>query len=131
MHKILTTALLILTTWLSYEVFLLKRELQIQNSNELQSLPMISAISEQLRTNQRNTAIAVLSAEAANNKIGAIAPYFGRDDSAFANAWIDNMAMPVAVFPDDVINELRQELKEYRKLTAAGETAKELFGITP
>jgi hypothetical protein len=33
---------------------------------------------------QTNSAIALLSAEAANNKVGAIAPFFAQDKEAFA-----------------------------------------------
>lgn len=63
---------------------------------------------------QRNTAIAVLSAESANKKIGAFAPYFGEDREAFANAWIDDSNMPLAVFPEDVLVPLRAELARKR-----------------
>jgi hypothetical protein len=63
---------------------------------------------------QRNTAIAVLSAEIANKKIGAFAPYFGEDKEAFANAWIDGSNMPGAVFPDYVLVPLQNELARRR-----------------
>lgn len=63
---------------------------------------------------QRNAAIAVLSAEIANKKIGAIAPYFGEDKDAFANAWIDGTNMPGAVFPEDVLVPLQNELVRKR-----------------
>jgi len=63
---------------------------------------------------QRNTAIAVLSAEIANRKIGAFAPYFGEDKEAFANAWIDDSNMPGAVFPEDVLVPLKSELARKR-----------------
>jgi hypothetical protein len=63
---------------------------------------------------QRNAAIAVLSAEIANKKIGAIAPYFGEDKEAFANAWIDDSNMPGAVFPEDVLVPLQNELARKR-----------------
>jgi|SRR5580765_1279069 len=63
---------------------------------------------------QRNAAIAVLSAEIANKKIDAIAPYFGEDREAFANAWIDDTNMPLAVFPDKVLVPLRAELARKR-----------------
>jgi hypothetical protein len=63
---------------------------------------------------QRNTAIAVLSAEIANKKIGAIAPYFGENKEAFANAWIDESNMPGAVFPADVLAPLQSELARKR-----------------
>lgn len=63
---------------------------------------------------QRNAAIAVLSAEIANKKIGAIAPYFGEDKDAFANAWIDEINLPGAVFPEDVLVPLQNELARKR-----------------
>jgi hypothetical protein len=63
---------------------------------------------------QRNAAIAVLSAEIANKKIGAIAPYFQEDKDAFANAWIDDSNMPGAAFPDDVLVPLKNELARKR-----------------
>ncbi|MEJ1096032.1 MULTISPECIES: hypothetical protein [unclassified Pseudoxanthomonas] len=63
---------------------------------------------------QRSAAIAVLSAEIANKKIGAFAPYFGEDKEAFANAWIDDTNMPGAVFPDDVLVPLQNKLARRR-----------------
>jgi len=63
---------------------------------------------------QRNAAIAVLSAEIANKKIGAIAPYFQEDKDAFANAWIDDSNMPGAVFPEDVLVPIKNELARKR-----------------
>ena len=63
---------------------------------------------------QVNAAIAVLSAEAANNKIGAIAPFFGQDKEAFAKAWLDGVNMPPAVFPEDVLVPLKRTLEEKR-----------------
>lgn len=63
---------------------------------------------------QRNTAIAVLSAEIANKKVGAFAPYFGEDKEAFASAWIDDVNMPGAVFPEDVLAPLKNELARKR-----------------
>ena len=63
---------------------------------------------------QRNAAIAVLSAEIANKKIGAFAPYFGEDKEAFANAWIDELNMPGAVFPEDVLVPLENDLARKR-----------------
>jgi Tfp pilus assembly protein PilV len=74
---------------------------------------------------QTNTAIAVLSAEAANNKVGAIAPFFAQDKEAFAKAWLDSVNMPGAVFPEDVLIPLkrtleqRRESKESREMKAA------------
>ena len=63
---------------------------------------------------QRNAAIAVLSAEIANKKIGAFAPYFAEDKEVFANAWIDGSNMPGAVFPEDVLVPLESELTRKR-----------------
>ena len=63
---------------------------------------------------QRNTAIAILSAELAHKKVGALAPYFAEDKDAFANAWIDDLNMPGAVFPDDVLVPLKDELARKR-----------------
>jgi hypothetical protein len=90
------TALLLLAlacAFLIYKIFKLESEL------------------EQL---QRNTAIAVLSAELANKKVGAIAPYFGEDKEAFANAWIDDFNMPLAEFPDSALGPIRTELAKKR-----------------
>lgn len=63
---------------------------------------------------QMNAAIAALSAEAANTKIGAIAPYFAHDKEAFARAWLDNLNLPPAVYPDDVLIPLKRSLEEKR-----------------
>lgn len=63
---------------------------------------------------QTNATIAVLSAEAANNKIGAIAPFFAHDKEAFAKAWLDSVNMPGAVFPEDVLVPLKRTLDERR-----------------
>jgi len=67
-----------------------------------------------MRELQRNAAIAVLSVEIANKKIGAFAPYFEEDKEAFANAWIDGSNMPGAVFPEEVLVPLQQELARRR-----------------
>ena len=63
---------------------------------------------------QTNAAIAVLSAESANDKIGAFAPYFTEDREKFAKAWIDSTNMPLAVFPDHVLGPLKRELEAQR-----------------
>jgi len=76
---------------------------------------------------QRSAAIAVLSAEAANNKVGAIAPYFQRDNEAFARAWFDSLNLPPAVFPDEVLTPLRQELQMLRSTPEAQKQKAELF----
>ncbi|WP_254458945.1 hypothetical protein [Xanthomonas sacchari] len=63
---------------------------------------------------QRNAAIALLSAEIANKKVGAFAPYFAEDKEAFANAWLDGANMPSPVFPEDVLVPLQRELARRR-----------------
>ena len=63
---------------------------------------------------QTNAAIAVLSAETANDKIGAFAPYFAEDREKFARAWIDSTNMPLAVFPENTLGPLRRTLEEKR-----------------
>jgi hypothetical protein len=68
----------------------------------------------QVRQLQTNAAIAILSAEAANNKVGAIAPFFGQDKEAFAKAWLDSVNMPAAVFPEEVLVPLKRTLEERR-----------------
>lgn len=91
--KVIITALSLATAFLGYRVFALEAEVK------------------QIQT---NAAIAVLSAEAANNKVGAIAPYFEPDKEAFAKAWLDSVNMPAAVFPDEVLVPLKRRLEEMR-----------------
>lgn len=91
--KILILVFAIAIAWLGYRVLRLEAEV------------------DQL---ERNAAIAVLSAEIANRKIGAIAPYFEEDKEAFARAWIDDANMPAAVFADDVLVPLKNELARKR-----------------
>jgi hypothetical protein len=67
-----------------------------------------------VRQLQTNAAIALLSAEAANNKVGAIAPFFEQDREAFAKAWLDSVNMPLAVFPEEVLVPLKNTLEEKR-----------------
>ena len=64
---------------------------------------------------QTNSAIALLSAEAANNKVDAIAPFFTQDKEAFAKAWLDSVNMPLAIFPKEVLAPLKRELEEKRR----------------
>jgi hypothetical protein len=71
-------------------------------------------LESELKNVSRNTAIAVLSAEAANDKIGAFAPYFAPDKDKFIKAWFDSVNMPLAVFPDEVLTPIKQELEEKR-----------------
>ena len=74
----------------------------------------VFALESEIKQLQTNAAIAVLSAEAANNKVGAIAPYFGQDKEAFAKAWLDSVNMPLAVFPDEILVPLKRTLDERR-----------------
>lgn len=73
-------------------------------------------LEDQVATLQKNTAIAILSAEAANNKVGAIGPYFQQDKDAFTKAWMDNNNLPLAEFPDEVIVPMKQRLERLRGL---------------
>lgn len=91
--KITLTVFALFTAFLGYRVFELEHEMK------------------QLQT---NVAIAVLSAEAANNKVGAIAPFFAQDKEAFAKAWLDSVNMPLAAFPEDVLVPLKRILEEKR-----------------
>ena len=91
--KILVVALALLTAFLGYRVL---------------------ALENQVSQLQVNTAIAVLSAEAANNKVGAISPFFAQDKEAFAKAWLDSNNLPLAVFPEEVLVPLKRSLEEKR-----------------
>jgi hypothetical protein len=71
--------------------------------------------------------IAVLSAEAANNKIGAIAPFFSQDKEAFAKAWLDSVNMPLAVFPDEVLIPLKRTIEERRVSKASQQQRAAVF----
>ncbi len=74
----------------------------------------IFALEQQVQQLQVNAAIAVLSAEAANKKVGAIAPFFAQDKEAFAKAWLDSNNLPGAVFPEEVLVPLKRQLEEKR-----------------
>jgi hypothetical protein len=76
----------------------------------------VFGLEAQVKQLQTNAAFAVLSAEAANNKVGAIAPFFGQDKEAFAKAWCDsvNIDMPATEFPDEVLVPLMRTLEERR-----------------
>jgi len=87
----------------------------------------VFSLSAQLNEVQRNTAIAVLMAEAADKKIGAFAPYFAPSKEAFVNAWIDGTNMPPAVFPEEVIHPLKQELEARRNSPETQELKKRIF----
>jgi len=71
-------------------------------------------LESQLNLALKNTAIAVLSAEAANDKIGAFAPYFTPDREKFVKAWLDSNNLPLAVFPDEVITPIKNGLEQKR-----------------
>ena len=85
------------------------------------------ALEAEVKQLQTNAAIAVLSAEAANNKIGAIAPFFGQDKEAFAKAWLDSVNMPSAVFPEDILTPLKLTLQERRSSKASQEQKANIF----
>ena len=68
----------------------------------------------ELKQASRNAAIAVLSAEAANDKIGAFAPYFAPDKDKFIKAWLDSTNMPLAIFPEDILSPIKRELESKR-----------------
>ena len=72
---------------------------------------------------ERNAAIAVLSAEFANNKVGAIAPVFRQDLGAFAKAWLGNEALPGAIFSTEILNDVRDHV-------ARGATPAEIEELT-
>ena len=74
----------------------------------------IVALEQQVKQVQVNAAIALLSSEAANNKIGAIAPFFSQDKEAFVKAWLDNNNLPLATFPEDVLIPIKRSLEEKR-----------------
>tara|TARA_R110001599_G_scaffold76319_1_gene208934 strand:- start:105 stop:431 length:327 start_codon:yes stop_codon:yes gene_type:complete len=78
---------------------------------------------------QKNSAIAVLSAEAANKKIGAIAPFFSQDKEAFAKAWLDSVNLPPAVFPSDILMPLKRTLEEKRSDKASRTQMLNIFGL--
>ena len=63
---------------------------------------------------QTNCVIAVLSAEAVNQKVGAIAPHFAPDKEAFINAYFEASNLPLAVFPAEVLNPIRDTLRRGR-----------------
>ena len=74
----------------------------------------VVALEQQVKQLQVNTAIAVLSAEAANNKVGAIAPFFAQDKEAFVTAWLDSNNLPLAIFPEEVLVPMKRSLEDKR-----------------
>ena len=81
----------------------------------------------ELKQATRNAAIAVLSAEAANDKIGAFAPYFAPDKDKFIKAWLDSTNMPLAIFPDEVLSPLKRELESTRASAEAQQVRAAMF----
>lgn len=81
----------------------------------------------ELKQTSRNAAIAVLSAEAANDKIGAFAPYFAPDKDKFIKAWLDSTNMPLASFPDEVLSPLKHELESKRASPEAQQVRAAVF----
>jgi hypothetical protein len=73
-------------------------------------LSRLRDLEEKLTMVERNSAIAVLSAERAHSKIGAFAPCFGDDPQTYVRADIENSNLPLAVFSDDVLIPLRQAM---------------------
>jgi hypothetical protein len=104
--KALFVAFALLTAFLAYRVVELERQVS------------------QL---QINTAIAVLSAEAANNKIGATSPFFRQDKQAFVNAWLDANNLPQAVFPDEVLHPIKRNLELMRSSKQAQSLVDSIF----
>ena len=84
-------------------------------------------LENEISTLQRSAAIAVLSAEIANKKVGAIAPYFAEDKNAFANAWIDEINMPPAEFPEEILVPLHKELAQKREDSISQKLREETF----
>jgi hypothetical protein len=80
-----------------------------------------------LKQASRNSAIAVLSAEAANDKIGAFAPYFAPDKDKFIRAWLDSTNMPLAIFSDEVLVPIKRELESRRSSQEARQLRAALF----
>jgi hypothetical protein len=71
-------------------------------------------LKQEVRQLQTNCAVAVFSAEAANRKVGAIAPFFATDKEAFIRAYLDANNLPLAVFPDETLNPIRDSLERGR-----------------
>jgi hypothetical protein len=84
-------------------------------------------LESELKNVSRNAAIAVLSAEAANDKIGAFAPYFAPDKDKFIRSWFDTTNMPLAVFPNEVLAPIKQELEEKRTSKEAQQLRATIF----
>ena len=87
----------------------------------------VLSLEAELQQTSRNAAIAVLSAEAANDKIGATAPYFAANKEKFANAWMDTVNMPLAVFPAEILVPIKRELEEKRMSNEAIQLKASIF----
>lgn len=85
------------------------------------------ALESEVKQLQTSAAIAVLSAEAANDKIGAISPYFKQDKEAFIRAWLDSTNMPPAAFPAEVLTPLKSQFERMRSDATAQALKEKLF----
>jgi hypothetical protein len=83
---------------------------------------------EKISLLERNAAIAILSAEIANDKIGAFAPYFREDKEKFIKKWIDGLNMPPAIFDEGILIPLRKELEAKRNDSASVESYQLMMG---
>ena len=84
---------------------------------------------EKISKLERNAAIAVLSAEIANDKIGAFAPYFAEDKEKFVKKWIDGVNMPLAVFDEDILIPLRKEIETKRNDSVSLQSYQSMMGV--
>jgi hypothetical protein len=64
---------------------------------------------------QEGLAVAVLSAEAANKKADAIAPFFASDKDAYAKAWLTSTTLPLVVLPEEVLVPITRAIDERSK----------------
>jgi len=71
-------------------------------------------LEQEVKQLQTNSAVALLSAKAANKKVGAIALFFAQDKEAFVKAWLDSINMLLAVILEDVLIPLKRELEAKR-----------------
>ena len=83
---------------------------------------------EKISKLERNTAIAILSAEIANDKIGAFAPYFAEDKEKLVKKWIDGVNMPPAIFDEVILIPLRKEIENKRNDSASVQSYQSMMG---
>lgn len=83
---------------------------------------------ENISNLERNAAIAILSAEIANDKIGAFAPYFVEDKEKFVKKWIDGVNMPPAIFDEGILIPLRKEIETKRKDSVSVQIYQSMMG---